>query len=258
MRDGICKTRLVLRGEIGHSLINEDEAIWRPAVQVIAGQLAHASAHQMLDECLPGTLLRPIADRYDGFLYECVGSAWTGYLAARASAVFSPEGVTAQRELLLSVLKRAQDDIPAARLAYRFHGDMGKLLAIVCPRIADILRFSGSVLGHYAGAEQSASDHPPLRARLKSEACATGLFCSGTIYRLSGIVGDNGIHSMRFLSLNRHVERLFWLYGLFPWKNENGQIAIVVPLASDADKLVGVLPLLRRLGVLAVQSLKRS
>jgi hypothetical protein len=104
-------------------------------------------------------LLKRFDDRYDGFLYGAIHSAWTGYFSARASAVFYPEGGHPQEELLLAVLKRAQSDIPAARLAYRFDGDMDKLLAVAMPRIEDVLRFSGTVLGHSDGLEQSILDN---------------------------------------------------------------------------------------------------
>ena len=42
------------------------------------------------------------------------------------------------------------------------------------------------------------------------------------------------------LMLNRHVERLFWPYGLFPWRTDAGGIHVTVPLASDAAKLAGL------------------
>jgi hypothetical protein len=44
-----------------------------------------------LDEALPGVLLKKIEDRYDGFLYFAIHSAWTGYFSSRASAVFDPQ-----------------------------------------------------------------------------------------------------------------------------------------------------------------------
>jgi hypothetical protein len=41
------------------------------------------------------------------------------------------------------------------------------------------------------------------------------------------------------LESNRRVERLLWSYGLIPWRTDEGQIYITVPVASDADKLGG-------------------
>jgi hypothetical protein len=256
MRDGVCKTHIVMRGEFGHSLINEDESIWRIALHVVVGQLAHAACTQILDESLPGVLLKPIDDRYDGFLYNCIHSAWTGYFTSRASAAFYPEGGLPQQELLLSVLKRAQDDIPAARLAYRFHGNIDKLLEIVMPRIADILRFSGSVLGHYGGLEKSFFDEPALTATLEAMGLRDWLILFDS--ELSGLWDRRGKWGSfnEFLMLNRHVERLFWLYGMFPWRTDDGRIHVTIPLASDAGRLVGSTPRIKRIAALVLTALK--
>lgn len=244
MRDGVCKTHIVMRGEIGHSLVNPDENVWRPALHLFVGMLAHAACTQILDESLPGVLLRPIEDQYDRFLYGCIHSAWTGYFTSRASAAFYGEGGLPQQQLLLSVLKRAQSDIPAARLAYRFHGNIDELLGIVVPRIADILRFSGSVLGHYDGLEKSFFDDPSLTAALDEMGLRDWtVFFDSELSRLWDRRGQ-WASFQELLTLNRHVERLFWCFGMFPWKTDDGRIYITVPLASDADKLTGSVPLI--------------
>lgn len=256
MRDGICKTHIVMRAEFGHSLINEDESVWRPALHVAVGQLAHAACTQILDESLPGVLLKPIDDRYDGFLYNCIHSAWTGYFTARASAAFYPEGGLPQQELLLAVLMRAQNDVPAARLTYRFHGNIDRLLDIVMPRIADILRFSGSVLGHYDGLEKSFFDDPALTATLEEMGLRDWLILFDT--ELSVLWDRRGKWGSfnEFLMLNRHVERLFWLYGMFPWRTDDGRIHVTIPLASDAGRLVGSTPRIKRTAALVLTALK--
>jgi hypothetical protein len=246
LRDGVCKTHIVVRGEYGHALINEDENVWRPALHLIVGQLAHAACTQILDEALPGILLKPIDDRYDRFLYGCIHSAWTGYFTARASAAFYPEGGRPQQELLLSVLKRAQNEIPAARLAYRFHGNMDTLLQTVMPRIADILRFSGSVLGHYDGRETSFFDDAALTAALDEMGLRDWFVLFDS--ELSALWGCRGKWASfnEFLMLNRHVERLFWLFGLIPWRTDDGQIHITVPIATDEHRLSGLQPPVKR------------
>ena len=201
-------------------------------------------------------LLKRIEDRYNGFLYACIHSAWTGYFTSRASAAFYPEGGLPQQELLLSVLKRAQSDIPAARLAYRFHGNIDRLLEIVMPRIADILRFSGSVLGHYDGLEKSFFDEPTLTGTLETMGLRDWLILFDT--ELSGLWDRRGKWGSfnEFLMLNRHVERLFWLYGMFPWKTDDGRIHVTIPLASDAGRLVGFTPRIKRIAALALTALK--
>ena len=256
MRDGILKTHIVMRGEIGHSLISEDESSWRLALHTIAGQLAYAACDQILDESLPGVLLKRIDDRYDGFLYAAIHSAWTGYFSCRASASFYPEAGLSQQELLVAVLKRAQNDIPAARLAYRFHGQIDRMLEVVMPRIADILGFSGTVLGHYDGLEQSFLDDRALAAALKEFGLNDWIVLFDSELSQLWDRREKWASFDEFLMLNRHVERLLWQYGLFPWKADDGQIQITVPLATDAGKLVGLQPRVRRIAAAISRGLK--
>lgn len=249
IRDGIVKTHIVMEGWLGHSLISEDEATWRLALHTIVGQLAHAASAQILDESLPGVLLKGLDDRYDSFLYGAIHSAWTDYFSARASAVFCSERGRPREELLLAVLKRAQNDIPAARLAYRYDGDLDKLLSVAMPRIEAVLKFSGTVLGHSGGLEQSIIADPILATALKE----AGLYDWIVLFdsELSRLWDRRGQWTsfQEFLELNRHVERLMWQYGLIPWKTDEGLIRIEVPWATDADKFVGRRPLRRLIGM---------
>jgi hypothetical protein len=237
VRDGIAKTHIVMRGHLAHALISEDEALSRSALHTVVEQLAHAACGQILDEALPGVLLKKIEDRYDGFLYSAIHSAWTGYFSSRASALFDPQAGLAQQELLVSVLKRAQSDIPAARLAYRFNSDIDGLLKIVLPRIADVLRFSGTVLGHYDGLQQYFLDEPTLAAALGEMSLRDWLVLFDR--DLSRLWHRRGKWASleEFLTLNRHVERLFWQYQLFPWRTDEGKIGIEAPLQTRDSSL---------------------
>lgn len=257
MRDGTIKTHIVMEGWLGHSLISEDEATWRLALHTVVCQLAHAASAQILDESLPGVLLKRFDDRYDSFLYGAIHSAWTGYFSARASAVFCPEGGRPQEELLLAVLKRAQNDIPAARLAYRYDGDLDKLLSVAMLRIEEVLKFSGTVLGHSDGLEQSVLADRTLATALKDAGLHDWIVLFDS--ELSRLWDRRGQWASfhEFLELNRHVERLMWQYGLIPWRTDQGLIRIEIPLAMDADKLAGRRPLLRLIVVRVWGRLKR-
>jgi hypothetical protein len=253
---GIAKTHIVMRGDIAHALISDDESLSRFALHTVVGQLAYAACGQILDEALPGVLLNRIEDRYDSFLYSAIHAAWTGYFSSRMSAVFDPRAGLAQQELLISVLKRAQSDIPTARLAYRFHGDIDALLKIVLFRIADVLRFSGTVLGYYDGLQRSFLDEPALAAALDQMNLRDWLVLFDN--DLSRLWDRRGKWASldEFLMLNRHVERLFWQYQLFPWRTDEGQIRVEAPLASDASQLVGLRPRLRRTAALVMKTVK--
>lgn len=257
MRDGIIRTHIVVQGGIGHSLVSEDEVSWRLALHTIIRQLAHAASAQIVDESLPGILLKRFDDRYDGFLYGAIHSAWTGYFSSRASAGFYPEGGRSQEELLLAVLKRAQSDVPAARLAYRFDGDMDRLLAVAIPRIEDVLKFSGTVLGHSDGLEQSILDNPVLAVALEDAGLRDWIVLFDSELSQLWDRRRQWASFDEFLTLNRHVERLLWQYGLFPWRTDEGLIQIAVPLATDVSKLVGLRPRVQLIAATISRRLKR-
>src|SRR4029079_8710170 len=82
LRDGVIKTHMVMQGGVGHALISEDETSWRVALHTVVSQLAHAACTQIVDESLPEILLKRFEDRYDGFLYGAIHSAWTSYFSA--------------------------------------------------------------------------------------------------------------------------------------------------------------------------------
>ena len=257
VRDGVIKSHIVIQGEIGHELISDDETHWRLALHTVARQLAFAASAQILDEALPGVLLRKFDERYDGFLYGAAHSAWTGYFSSRASAGLYAEAGAPQRELLSAVLHRASSDIPAARLAYQFHGNLDQFLEVVMPRIGDILQFCGTVLGHYDGLERSILDNSAILAALER----SGLREWITLFdnELSHLWDRRGHWASfdEFLTLNRHVERLLWQYGIFPWRTEDGRISVAVPLGTDMDKLVGWRPRLRLIGTRLLGYIKR-
>lgn len=228
VREGIPKSHIVLRGEIGHGLIDQDEANWRFALHAVVQQLAHVAYVQILDETLPGVLLSRISDPYAAFLYPCIDGAWVGYFTCRTSATFKADAGSDYVALLISALKRAQTDIGTAKQAYLLDKDMDRLMSVVLPRINDILRFSGSVLGHSDGLSQSFSQHQTLAEEFEK----AGLHNWLTLFdgELSELWSRSGKWTSfdEFLHLNRHVERLFWQFGLIPWKMEDDRIWVEV------------------------------
>jgi hypothetical protein len=45
-----------------------------------------------------------------------------------------------------------------------------------------------------------------------------------------------------FMSMNVHMERLFWRFGIFPWRNEHGDVRVEIPLTTDAEALQQLTP----------------
>jgi hypothetical protein len=257
VRDGVTKVHVVMRGDLGHCLIDTNDETLRLGLYTLVQQLAHAADVQLMDEALPGGVLAPLPAGYEAFLYPYVSSAWTAYFTSRASAAFNESMGEAYSEILVAVLKRARAEIPAARLEYRFDGDLDKLLHTVFPLIAEILRFSGKVLGHYSGIGRSAAENEALNGALEEAGLRNWFVLFDA--DLSALWSSMGKWKsiQEFLALGRHTERLMWHYGMFPWMTEAGRVHINIPLASDASKLVGLRPVLRKFGVALVQWFRR-
>lgn len=234
MRDGILKSHVIARLWIALALISEDEKHQRLALHLIVQQLAHVACMQLFDEALPGARL---SDPYDAFLYPYIAEAWTGYIGARCSAVFDPSFGASYRELAMSALSAARRDIPQARLEYRYHGDMDRLLGAVLPLIEAVLQTTAQVLGHCDGLSEEPYFDEALAKNF--EEAGLGLWFELFQSDLELVWNRRGHWTSldEFLSLNQHVERLLWQFGLFPWKTDNGLIHVDVPLVTDAVQL---------------------
>ena len=246
-RDGVIKSRVVARMWIANGLVSDNEQEQQLALHTIISQLAYAACTQLLDEAFPGFFMSRLEDSLQSFLYPCVDSAWSGYFAARSSAIFNPESETAYRELALSALHHAESSIPPARLAYQFDKDMDKLMAVTLPAITALLKHLGHLLGHCDGIQKDAFDDEQLSAAFEK----TGLSAWVALFQgdLATIWDRRGQWSSldEFFQLNRHAERLLWACGMFPWKTKDGGIWIQVFFNNDTQQRQGKWPVLRRL-----------
>jgi hypothetical protein len=247
IRNGVAKAHVVARMEIATALVAEDHEQQKLAFHTIVSQLAHVAYVQLIDESLPGILSTTLSDTYEAFLFPWVDTGWSGYFGARASAIFDPSFGKAYAELVTSALTEARREIPAARLAYRFDGNLDRLLEITLPQIGAILGFTGQLLGHYDGLKQSAFENSDLE-KLFEEA---GLRAWADLYRedLARVWDRRGRWTSmdEFLVLNRHAERVLWQFGMFPWKNPEGETRIEIPLVVDAKDLAGIRPAIKSL-----------
>jgi len=104
----------------------------------------------MIEQHLPGVWMRPIIDPLQGFLYTNMHPAIFGYLGSHFSGGFgeTPSHTEVKRELFISAWREMKSAGLPARLKYRYHGDVDRLLAIVMPRVSYALQFGADPLGH--------------------------------------------------------------------------------------------------------------
>lgn len=237
LRDGIVKSHVVARMDIAAALLDEDETGQRHAMHVVIRQLAHVACNQMLDESLPGFFLSEVSDNYDAFLYPCIDGAWGGYFSARASAIFDPTFGQAYRDLAVAAFRRARVDISAARLQYRFHGKLDQLLAVVRPRLRAVLTHIAHLLGHYDGLDQPTFLEPELEQAIEDAGLRGWIDLFQADLAAMWEKRARWRSPSEFIALTNHAERLFWPFGLFPWKTPEGLVRVEIPIASDAALL---------------------
>jgi hypothetical protein len=236
VRDGVYKTHIVLRGELGHHLIGDDDSNLRGALQTLVQQLERVSYAQIFEESFSTAR---IDDPFESFLYRFADEAWRDYFSARLGASIYPEIGEGHCDILVSVIRRAHRDLVAARVDYCSSNDMDRLMRTALPRVSEILRFSATALGHFDGTgEQILEKHAALMTTLEQ----VGLRKWFVLFdgELSELWGRKSRWASfeEFLALNRHVERIFWQHGLFPSKTDDGRIWVDVRLVTEADKLL--------------------
>jgi hypothetical protein len=239
-RGGVIKARIVMAGIVGLGLVEKADTFEKLALHTLVQELAQVSMVQLLDEALPGVILSPIADAYEGRLFVSVHSALDSYAASRVSSSFgdSDEIMHASQELLVSTLGLAQQRIPEARFAYRFDGDLPKLVALARPLIEHILGLSAKLVGHADGLRRSPFDSDD---RLKGALQLAGLLNWFNVFQADLRTFWDRRGRWESLSelfrFNRHVERIYWQFGMFWSRGEDGDPHIHIPTMIDAVRL---------------------
>jgi len=239
LRDGVAKACIVMQAWLGNALIGEDRDSQTIAIHTLVNQLAHVACIDLIDNALPEILMSRVEDNWEAWLYAHMHEAWTAYFAARISAPFNPACDSGYRDILLAVLDRIQESIPRERLDYRFHGNFDRFLQSTISAIGPVLIYMGTLLGHCDGLCQSAyDDEGSLTQALEK----IGLHNWVDTFRrdLLRLFERQGKweSGQEFLALNRHMERVLWQFGLFPWRNDQGQVRVEIPLGTDAAQLL--------------------
>ena len=239
IRSGVAKGHVVLSSAVTQALIsnNQNEVDW--ATHVLVKQLALVALIAISDEALPGVWLAPFETEMDGWLYGNVHAALDGYAASWVAAGVGDRQEVANglRDLLVGSIDRLVSLVPEERLAYRQHGDLGKLLDVVMPAIRNALRFAGNLLGHCSFAGDSPFDQSGALQGALERAGLTKWFnwYQGHLDRFHRRLGRWSSFG-EFLAFNIHVERLLYLVGMFPWEGPEG-LRIEIPPRVDAKTL---------------------
>lgn len=239
-RSGMAKGHIVVSSRVSDALISDDteRKVW--GRHVLVRQLASVALMEIVEECLPGTLLRPAGEGLDGWLYAIVAGVPESYAASWMAAAFgdSCEVADRLRELVAAAIESITTVVPRERLAYREHSDLEKLLDAALPAIRHVLIMSADLLGHCAvtgeqplgrtGVLRDALDRAGLRAWFEVYFDDLVRF-----HQRSGRWESFD----EFLAFNIHAERLLMVVGMFAWEGTEG-LRVEVPLGTDLEALL--------------------
>ncbi len=243
-RGGGWKDRIILDARAAFALLAEESDTVEWGLYLLVRQLTEVAISEMIERQLPGVWMEPISDPLHGFLYPSVHPAIFGYLASHISAGIgdSQHHVSVKRELFITALGDLKSAGLAARLEYRYHGDLDRLLGIVMPRISYALQFAADLLGHCAASGADPFDADGEFSAVLSDVGLQQWFpiFRDRLERLRIRLGRWESFD-EFLSLDVHVERLMWQLGMLPWHGAEG-VRIEIPLGTDIDKLLESTP----------------
>ena len=243
-RSGIVMGHIVASSIVSDALVSEDPE-WRTwGTHVLTRQLAAVAQMEIVEACLPGTLLGSTGDGIDGWLYAIVDGAPENYAASWMAAAFGDPGKVAPglRELLAASIDRMMAVVPRERLAYREHGDLERLLGVTLPAIRRPLMVAADLLGHCAFTGESPIGNNLVLARVLDGVGLRNWF--GVYDRdLARFHKHWGRWASidEFLAFNIHAERLLLSVGMYAWESPEG-LRVEVPIGTDAKALLANLP----------------
>lgn len=151
-REGRWKERIIIDAGAAFALLADESDPVQLGLYILVRQLAEVAVTEIIERHLPGVWMKPVGDILQGFLYTRLHPAIFSYLGSHFSAGFGdPQQHTeTKREFFITALQEMKSTGLAARLEYRYHGDVDRLLAVVMPRICYVLQFGADLLGHCA------------------------------------------------------------------------------------------------------------
>lgn len=227
LRDGKRKNHIVMDESIAGALLDSDNEVKSTALHVIVGMLAHV-AHTAIYEqrllAIPEVQADLITKRMHSASAACPGM----YFAARASSFTDSSAGERAATLVLDSLLSAQQEIRNAKQAYLKDRSIDELLDTALLHVSAILNHAAEWLGHQDGAPtQYSLPEYSLPERLRAQELHNWLELFGLdLRKLYG--ADDNFTPENIMGLSRHVERLLWSMGIFPWPTEGGDLYVSV------------------------------
>lgn len=230
-REGKSKNHIVVDAVIAVGLLSYDENERMSSIHIIVSMLSHIGHEVLYEKKLQDKIFSP--DEFSRLFHKGVVCAPGSYFSARQSAFCDANAGSRYADLLLDCIKMAYETITAARLMYRVNNDLDGLLKIAVPQISFIIAHAAQWIGHQdSDVEMNDCSRIALLAELKAFGLDSWIVLLGRdLSRLYDVEGQ--FNEVNIYSLDRHVERLLWIFQIFPWPLEDGSVYVSVPMGND-------------------------
>lgn len=164
-REGSIKVHAVFDAKLVGALAKQDAIFW-PAVNIVAHELAHVAVIAWFQAHSPGVMLAPYqGDWATASMREVAHTIWEEYAACRLSAAFTQGDVVlaTYADSTELAVANAMSNAREAIKAFRIHGDVDRLLVETTGRVANPLKMAAYLMGHTDGLKEDfdADDHLP-------------------------------------------------------------------------------------------------
>ncbi len=167
LRSSVLKGHLIFYAPVVLPIEDDAHEQFNQALYLIAHECAHIEDLKRRDERFPGTILQQQVHDYEEAVFASVVEVlWEEYAACRISAIFGDGQGAAYEECLIGALSAARDQAYAAIRAYRFHGDIRRVLEEAGRPLCEPLRMAAYLLGHLDGRQEDWDVVPQARDRL--------------------------------------------------------------------------------------------
>ncbi|PMQ03282.1 hypothetical protein DyAD56_20145 [Dyella sp. AD56] len=225
IRDGEIKEHLVFDAMVAGLLLDPTTQLHDDSIHLLVSmlaQVAHTTLYEMQLKGKPFAIPNGVLSD----LHPSVSSTPCMYYAARESAFALPDAGDRYRVLVLDSLQAAREIIDSARVACGDCNNVNQLLSLACPAVASVLEHAAQWLGHRDGLpDQTPYAGSGLTEDLKAFELDAWLELFGRDLRRI-YVSEAEFSPANIVGLGQHVERLLWVFRIFPWPQTNGQMYV--------------------------------
>lgn len=236
IRNGNCKVHIVARSYIGDLFLSENEEGYRLAVAAIMHTLASTELLYLQNEKFPEQILQPIADPLEGFLQSYSGHVFSTYYITRVAG-HPLETIEEQEAKLTKKMAIFFQEVVKKRRAYRVDGNLDEFFSFVVSKACNLL----DVFAKLFASKSSLDDDPPLADALLKILVRHDLVDWASLFKQDLSDFYDGLPMWedykRLFFINRHLERLLFMFGVLVELRNDGRIYLHVPFGSDADYL---------------------